>query len=169
MCGNPLVPAWLVNLLICMTWWMRYWVGPLMKDMKSKSLVDVMLLRFAKIEGLEFGFFLLISVLGWLLFIFQNNAGPRWNCGRTILLSVLFLFFFLALACIIIDVLFPAPAPASSSTTTSPPALHLEPDRVHLQHRQRRFRRRRDRGLRWRSFASGTLWRRVNELLDRTT
>lgn len=106
-CGNPLVPAWLVNLLICMAWWMRYWVGPLMKDLKSKSLVDVMLLRFAKIEGLEFGFLLLISVLGWLLFAFQDNDGEKMDLGLNVL-SVLFLSFFLTLACIVIfDVLKP--------------------------------------------------------------
>ena len=111
-----------------------------MKDMKSKSLVDVMLLRFAKIEGLEFGFFLLISVLGWLLFAFQDDDGVEMDHGLGVL-SMLFLIFFLTLACIVIfDVLKPYLFPGAGagvvddddvsarSTTSNPTASTSKAD-----------------------------------------
>mmetsp|Transcript_11843 Transcript_11843/g.24227 ORF Transcript_11843/g.24227 Transcript_11843/m.24227 type:complete len:136 (+) Transcript_11843:561-968(+) len=63
-CGNPVVPSFMVNVLLRVVWLMNYMVAPMMKDTRHiRTWLDVMVLRMGKIEALEFGLLGMLSSL----------------------------------------------------------------------------------------------------------
>ena len=53
-CANPLVPTYDINRLLFVTRFIAYVCAPLMKERKTKTWGDVMVLKMNKMEGVQF-------------------------------------------------------------------------------------------------------------------
>ena len=116
-CGNPIFSSYMVKCLLIMGWLMTYVVGPLMKETKTKTWMDIMVLRMGKIERLEFSLLGLMGSFAWVLYATTNEDGESMNFFMYLLVG-LFLYFLFSLLGVIIYDIFIKPILFHSSATT---------------------------------------------------
>ena len=119
-CGNPLSPTYQINTLLFMMWALAYLAAPLMKDRKTKTWGDVMVLKMGKIEGLQFSLGSILGTVTWVEFATLNEDGESLSDFMNTLVGLFKLFFFSLLFLVLFDIFIrPRLCPSSSSATTT--------------------------------------------------
>jgi len=121
-CGNPLIPTYQINMLLCMVWFIAYVCAPLMMDRKTKTWGDVMVLKMGKMEGFQFSLGSILSTVAWVQFATLNEGGEPITDFMKTLIGLFTLFFFSLLFLVLFDVFVrPRLCPSSFSATTTTP------------------------------------------------
>mmetsp|Transcript_30410 Transcript_30410/g.60403 ORF Transcript_30410/g.60403 Transcript_30410/m.60403 type:complete len:414 (+) Transcript_30410:29-1270(+) len=121
-CGNPLDPTFQINMLLWIMWFLSYVCAPLMKDRKTKTWGDVMVLKMGKMEGMQFSLGSILGTVAWVEFATLNEGGEPITDFMKTLIGLFTLFFFSLLFLVLFDVFVrPRLCPSSSSATTATP------------------------------------------------
>jgi len=116
-CGNPLEPTFQINMLLWMMWALAYVCAPLMKDRKTKTWGDVMVLKMGKMEGMQFSLGSILVTVAWVEFATLNEGGESITDFMKTLINLFQLFFFSLLSLVLFDI-FLRPRLCPSTTTT---------------------------------------------------
>ena len=122
-CGNPLRPTNQINMLLCMMWALAYVCAPLMKDRKTKTWGDVMVLKMGKMEGFQFSLGSMLSTVAWVEFATLNEGGEPITDFMNTLIHLFGLFFFSLGSLVLFDIFVRphlCPSSSSAATTTTP-------------------------------------------------
>ena len=121
-CGNPLRPTYHITNLLFMAWFLAYVCAPLMKDKKTKTWGDVMVLKMGKMEGFQFSLGCILSTVAWVQFATLNEDGEPLTDFMNTLMHLSALFFFSLFILVFFDIFVrPYLCPSSSSATTATP------------------------------------------------
>jgi len=74
-CGNPMMPTFWILTLFLLTWYAGYILNPIAKHKHEYTWVDVMKVRFGRMEGTHFSLYRLIFVLSLVLFSLTEEDG----------------------------------------------------------------------------------------------
>ena len=121
-CGNPLRPTLQINMLLSMMWALAYLAAPLMKDRKTKTWGDVMVLKMGRMEGMQFSLGSILGTVAWVEFASINEGGESITDFMRMLYYVFNLFFGSLGSLVLFDIFVrPRLCPSSSSATTATP------------------------------------------------
>jgi len=116
-CGNPLAPTYEINCLLWIMFFLAYVCAPLMKDRKTKTWGDVMVLKMGKMEGMQFSLGSILVTVAWVEFATLNEGGESITDFMKTLINLFQLFFFSLLSLVLFDI-FLRPRLCPSTTTT---------------------------------------------------
>ena len=125
-CGNPLRPTLQINMLLSMMWALAYLAAPLMKDRKTKTWGDVMVLKMGRMEGMQFSLGSLMGTVAWVEFATINEDGESITDFMNTLLGLFNLFASSLLSLVGFDIFVRPYLCPSSATTTTPDADNNE-------------------------------------------
>ena len=112
----------MVNMFLFMIWMVTYAYAPIMKETKTKTWQQVMLLKMNKMEGLQFSLLGLLSTLAWMSFANTNEDGESMTGFISLLLTLVRVIFYLVLIAFTFDVVIKprlCPSSAAGATTSS--------------------------------------------------
>ena len=118
-CGNPLSPTYQINMLLLMVWFLAYFCAPLIKDMKTKTWGDMMVLKMGKMEGFQFSLGSILGTVTWVEFAFLNEDGESITDFMATFGNLFHLFYWSLTALVIFDIIVRPRLCPSSATTTS--------------------------------------------------
>ena len=118
-CGNPIVPTGHINCLLFMMWLLAYVAAPLIKDRKTKTWGDMMVLKMGKMEGFQFSLGSMLCTVAWVEFATLNEDRESMTDFMNAL-YYLFALFFSSLASLVLFDIFARPylCPSSAATTS---------------------------------------------------
>jgi len=123
-CGNPIFPTFLITVLLAFIWLSVYVFFPIAKHKREYTWVDVLKLKFDRMEGIQFAHYGLLSVLALVLFSLTEEDGSKlekhlvYLCGL-FLLPIWSLIFLTIYDIIIKPSLFPSSTIRPSSLRSS--------------------------------------------------
>ena len=110
----------MVNMFLFMIWMVTYAYAPIMKETKTKTWQQVMLLKMNKMEGLQFSLLGLLSTLAWMSFANTNEDGESMTGFISLLVTLVRVVFYLVAIVFVFDVLIkPRLCPSSATATTT--------------------------------------------------
>mmetsp|Transcript_14638 Transcript_14638/g.29845 ORF Transcript_14638/g.29845 Transcript_14638/m.29845 type:complete len:437 (+) Transcript_14638:157-1467(+) len=134
-CGNPLIPTFQINMLLFMAWFLAYVCAPLMKDRKTKTWGDVMVLKMGKMEGFQFSLGSILGTVAWVEFATLNEGGELMTDFMQTLITLFILFFYSLCALVLFDIFVrPRLCPSSATTTSAENDNDNDNDAISLSH-----------------------------------